>query len=112
VIDMREVTPGSVIDEFHFSMWVGFIEFALKRDEIRAEFEAETGRTFPTPASNGLELMIDEACGFDRSAEQMAYVAEFARWVTPLYFGGPEDICPAIAAKLASSISGEAHGRA
>ena len=28
-MDMRLVEPGSVIDEFHFSMWAGFVEFML-----------------------------------------------------------------------------------
>jgi hypothetical protein len=92
-IDMREVAPGSAIDEFHFGMWASFIEFALKHERFRAEFEAETGSKFPRPAGNGLEAAIDQACGYDRTADQMVYVAKFAAW----------DICPAIAAKLAEA---------
>jgi hypothetical protein len=100
-LDMRDIQPGCAIDEFHFGMWAGFVEFALKNGKFRAEFEAETGASFPRPPSNGIEEAIDKACGFDRSAAQLTYVADFARWVTPRYFGGPEDICPSIAAKLA-----------
>lgn len=54
MLDMREVTPGSAIDEFHFEMWAGFLRFMLEREEIRAEFEAETGTKFMPPARNGL----------------------------------------------------------
>lgn len=100
-MDMREVTPGSVIDGFHFDMWAGFLRVMLEKEEVRAEFEAETGASFPQSPKSGIDAMIDKACGYDRGAAQLAYLADFARWVTPLYFGGPEDICPAIAAKLA-----------
>lgn len=102
MIDMREVEAGSAIDLFHFEMWAGFLRFMLERDEVRAEFEVETGEALPHPPKNGLDIAIDKACGFDRQAAQIAYLGKFANWVTPLYFGGPEDISPAIAEKLAA----------
>lgn len=102
-LDMSQITPGCAIDEFHFSMWASFLRFMLEREEVRAEFEAETGASLPRSPSNGLEIAIDRACGYDREAGQRAYMAQFAAWVTPLYFGGPEDISPAIAAKLAET---------
>lgn len=101
---MREVTPGSAIDEFHFEMWLGFLRFMLERDEVRAEFETETGTAFPKSGGSPLDRMIDEACGFDRATAQNDYMRAFARWVTPNYFGGPEDLSPAIEAKLAQGI--------
>jgi hypothetical protein len=70
MIDMREVTPGSAIDEFRFDMWCGFLQFMLEQKEVRAEFEAETGATLPRSPSNGLEIAIDKACGYDREAGQ------------------------------------------
>jgi hypothetical protein len=102
-LDFREVEAGSMIDEFHFDMWCGFLKFMLDQKEALAAFEAETGATMPRSPSNGLEIAIDKACGYDREAGQLDYIAKFAAWVTPLYWGGPEDICPAIAAKLAKA---------
>lgn len=96
--DMRLLTPGCAIDEFHFELWAGLMRFLLGEDSVRQSFEAEAGATFRAP-SNGLEAMIDKATGHGT-----AYVADFCRWATPLYFGGPEDICPAIAAKLAEHL--------
>lgn len=102
MIDFRQVEPGSALDEFHFAMWTGFLRFMLEKDDVRVEFERETGETLPKMALSGLDIAIDKACGFDREAAQIAYMAKFAAWVTPLYWGGPEDICPAMAAKLAA----------
>lgn len=101
MIDMREIEPGCAIDEFHFEMWAGFLRFVLEREETRAAFEAETGtRPLAIPRS-GIEAMVDEACGIDREAEGQDYIKKFAVWATPLFWGGPEDISPAISKKLA-----------
>lgn len=105
-LDMREVAPGCAIDEFHFEVWAGFLNFMLQREEVRAEFEAETGAKFFAPARSGIEAMIDKACGIDRDALGAAYMHKFAAWVTPLYWGGPEGLSPSIVAKLASVDTG------
>lgn len=106
-MDMREITPGCAIDEFHFDMWAGFLRFMLDQPEIMTEFEAETGKRFMHGRTSGIEAMIDSACGFDPVAENAVVMAEFARWATANYWGDAEDICPAIAKKLAASQSQE-----
>ncbi len=101
-MDMREVPEGCTLDEFHFEMWTGFLRFMIGEPEVLVEFEAETGKRFLTERRGGIEVMIDKACGFDPAAENALVMAEFGRWATANYWGGPEDICPAIAKKLAA----------
>ena len=101
-MDMREVPEGSALDMFHFEMWVGFLSFSLHNDECRAAFEADTN-TAPLPLElpkNGLEKMIDDACGVPELRSD--YMANFARWVTANYWGDETDISPSIAKQLSA----------
>jgi hypothetical protein len=93
-LDMRTVEKGSVLDEFHFSAWASFLRFALERDDFRKEFEQETGMKFIMPSSAPIDRAIDEACGMD--LERQRYLHRFAKWLTPKYFGGEEDLSPSI----------------
>ena len=99
-MDMREVGEGSTLDTFHFEMWVGFLSFALSNDEMRSDFEKDTG-TPSLPISlptNGIEKMIDDACGVPKMRER--YMEDFAAWATANHWGEECDISPSISRKL------------
>ena len=106
-LDFREVPAGSVLDEFHFEMWVGMLLFLIDKDEVREAFAKETGKAFITAPRDAFSTMIDEACGFCRDEHNAEVMADFARWATDAYWGDETMICPAIAAKLATPTTQE-----
>ena len=95
-MDFRELTPGCALDDFHYGMWGGCMEFLIANEEVRSLFEKETGTPAFSPPRSGIEAMIDSACGVDGES----YVAVFCRWATPNYWGDDTYLCPAIIAKL------------
>jgi hypothetical protein len=99
--DFREVPAGSVLDEFHHDMWAGLIHFLLTNEEALQAFKEETGHIFITKPRNGIEAMIDNACGFDPAAINDAAMRAFIPWATENYWGDETQNSPAIIAALA-----------
>lgn len=61
--------------------WFGCLQWAMTSDEILAKFRADTGNQW-RPARNGIDQMVDEACGADS-----AFFREFAKWMNENLWG-------------------------
>jgi hypothetical protein len=61
--------------------WASCLSWAIGKDEMRADFEKETGRHWSPPRS-GLDRAIDEATGADR-----AYIEAFITWFNEHVWG-------------------------
>jgi hypothetical protein len=68
--------------DFGYPAYRGFVEWAFKQAEFRAEFTAATGIPFPKSATTTLERMIDEAVGLD-----FAVAEAFMLWVSEAHWG-------------------------
>ena len=68
-------------EQFAEASWAGFMDFALKNDEARRQFEADTGISFPKPGS-AIDAAIDKATGHTESI-----VLEFMKWATDRPWG-------------------------
>lgn len=61
--------------DYMLPAWIGCIRFALLEDNIRADFEKDTGMRY-TPPRNVIEKMIDDSTGYNDD-----YIEEFIRWI-------------------------------
>lgn len=75
------LAPFMPADPLEAAAWVGCLQYALGNDEILAAFREATGNRW-TPASSGLERMIDEAVGADR-----AFIVAFVQWFDETVWG-------------------------
>lgn len=75
------------IDESMPGAWLGCLSWALGSDVVLKRFEAETGVIYRAPR-NGLERMIDEACGHDQAKE---FIAKFLPWFNEWVWGDTSD---------------------
>jgi len=75
--------PG--FDTVNEIMWAGFLDFAIREEHIRREFEEAT-KTAPISASrNAIDAMIDKATGYDQ--ESTLYIKKFIIWATENLWG-------------------------
>ena len=78
-------------EEINDIAWQGFIEFAVKKPEMIAQFNADTGSTFNRPYApkTGLEAAIDKATGYaERMWEKhLEDMESYILWVTEHYWG-------------------------
>jgi len=89
-----EINPP---DWFRESSWLGFIDWASKKESLIAQFEEETGKHIVPAGKSVLEAMIDRACGVEESNIQT--MKDFVVWVTKKYWGPDED-CPEVYFRL------------
>lgn len=61
--------------------WAACMQWALRKEEIRATFEAETGCRYSAPKS-AIDRMIDNATGHGD-----AYVRAFVQWANEHVWG-------------------------
>jgi hypothetical protein len=77
------------------SAWFNFIEWAFLHDEMREQFEEETGTSpIVIPAKGGLAALIDEACGIPK--HNKTYMKKFIIWATETYWSDDEKDIPSI----------------
>ncbi len=67
-------------------MWIGFIEFALGNEEMRRQFEQDTGFTLQARDRIPIEAMVDQACGHVTEATETILMA-FMDWATDKHWG-------------------------
>jgi len=72
-------------EPFASAAWVGFINFALGKDEILRRFEKDTGEQPYSPPKTGLEALIDKATGYDK--HRLKYLRNYIVWVTENLWG-------------------------
>lgn len=78
------------------SAWVGLINWAVRRPQIVAAFEAETGKRLSiSPTVAALDAAIDRACGVGPDDSALDH---FVVWVSDRFWGG--EAPPAVAKKL------------
>lgn len=65
--------------------WAACLSWAIGKAEIRAEFEAETGRRYTAPKTP-IDAAIDKATGYSD-----AYVAAFIEWANANIWGAWDD---------------------
>ena len=75
--------PG--FDTLNEIMWVGFLDFAIREEHIRREFEEATKTAQISAPKTALEAMIDKATSYDQ--ESTIYIKKFIIWVTENYWG-------------------------
>lgn len=81
-IDFEEMFP-SKNHPWLFDAWLAFVSFAVRKEEILAHFEEDTGNKVPRPR-NGIEAMVDEACGYSPYEE---YLKKLIPWLNVNYWG-------------------------
>lgn len=69
----------------HVGMFVSALGHALGNEEMRAAYQAQTGKTPYQVPSNPLDAMVDQATGADRAA-----IEDFARWFAKEVWGPDE----------------------
>lgn len=95
-MDEAQTDADAGLDYVQTAAWSGLMEFLLGQDDVRAQFERETGvPTFRPPT--GIEKLIDEASGYDPAT---TYIARFLLWATPMHWGDTTVITPSIQAAL------------
>jgi hypothetical protein len=62
--------------------WIGCLLWAASRDDLAAQFTADTGMTLDALHSKGINAAIDNATGFTK-----ATLIAFADWVTTNLWG-------------------------
>lgn len=78
---LRSDDPDGALYELVCSAaWPAFIEFALKNDEIRKEFIAETGHVFDRQTA--IEAMVDRMTGYRDDV-----MRRFVEWATVELYG-------------------------
>lgn len=74
--------------------WAACMSWAIRQDDMRAAFEAESGMRYIPPKS-GLELMIGDATGAGEK-----YAEAFTVWATRNVWGTPDGVPERIAAMV------------
>jgi len=69
----------------HVGMFVSALGHALGNEDMRAAYQAQTGKTPYQVPTNALEAMVDQATGADRAA-----IEDFARWFAKEIWGPDE----------------------
>ena len=80
------------IDKNHplnVAMWTGFLDWAWRQSDIRQQFEDETGLHYVTPASGGLAMLIDQACGVEKGNQE--YIRRFFIWASETFWGEEDE---------------------
>lgn len=75
---------------FGYPAWRGFVAWAIKHPDFRAEFTKATGLQWPAPPKNGFDAMIDKATGVHETVREA-----FVLWVTEHHWG-LDDAPPAV----------------
>lgn len=73
--------PFMPTDHLAQIMWVGCLQWAIDEPGIVEQFQKQTGMHW-TPPRDGLEAMIDKACGVERE-----FVLAFVRWFNQNIWG-------------------------
>lgn len=81
-MDRPELMPADTPD-YMAPAWVGCMQWAIGKPEIRAAFEAETGHHYSPPQSP-IDRMIDQA-----TSHGSAYVKAFVLWANENVWGEP-----------------------
>ena len=92
-------TPvGSLLDMIQTAAWSGLINYLIGEEWALAQFTADTGIRPPAiRPRNPLDAMIDQACGYDASAdaELRTFAVAFIQWTTQAHWG-EDKITPTI----------------
>lgn len=66
--------------EFMAPAYFGCLQWAIGFEDMRKQFETETGTSAPALPRSPIEAMVDKACGIDRQQEAKDYFNKFKAW--------------------------------
>jgi len=78
------IKPPADTPDYMHGAWAAALSAALGQPEILAQFRADTGNNWK-PARSGINRMIDEATGADRT-----FVEQFVAWFNENVWGPME----------------------
>lgn len=77
------IQPPADVPEYAKSAWFDCLLWAIYEPEIRAAFTAESSMSY-SPPNSGLELLIDDATGFDPAEK---FIMAFVPWFNANIWG-------------------------